>query len=229
MRNRSVKFFCCLGVLTLLVASRANAEVYVYTDKDGNIEFTNVPKHKFFKPLNSTLSSNRSQQFTRRTAPSENANDNNSFRHRGEVSLSKIAKEIKKYYPTMKEASRLYKIPVSLIKAVIYAESAWDKDAVSPAGAQGLMQLMPATAKELGVTDPFDPYQNIMGGTLHLRRLANLFDGDVVLMIAGYNAGHNLVARLGKVPNIPETIDYTRKVLKMYRRFKQEEEQSDQS
>lgn len=104
-----------------------------------------------------------------------------------------------------------------LIKAIIKAESNFDPSAVSPKGAQGLMQLMPATAKSLQVDDPFDPFENIAGGAKHLRSLLDSYGGDVELSLAAYNAGPGHVK--GRVPNIPETRKYVARVLENYQSY----------
>jgi len=105
-----------------------------------------------------------------------------------------------------------------LIKAIIKAESNFDPTAVSPKGAQGLMQLMPATAKDLQVADPFDPQENITGGTKYLRSLLDSFDGDVTLSLAAYNAGPGNVKNA--IPNIPQTQIYVAKVLDNYQVYR---------
>ncbi|WP_394708795.1 lytic transglycosylase domain-containing protein [uncultured Desulfobulbus sp.] len=105
-----------------------------------------------------------------------------------------------------------------LIKAIIKAESNFDPAAVSPKGAQGLMQLMPATAKDLQVTDPVDPQDNIAGGTKYLRSLLDSYGWDVELSLAAYNAGPGKVK--GRMPNIVETKTYVSKVLEEYQSFK---------
>jgi hypothetical protein len=109
-----------------------------------------------------------------------------------------------------------YQLDPNLVKSVIATESGFQRRAVSPKGALGLMQLMPATAARLGVRDPLDPEQNIRGGTKHLRFLMDTFDNKLDLSLAAYNAGENLVLRLGRVPNIPETRDYVRMVTGRY-------------
>lgn len=111
-----------------------------------------------------------------------------------------------------KEASDTYQIPISLLKAVGKQESNFDPKATSRCGAQGIMQLMPATAAELGVTDAYDAKQNIMGGAKYLSQLLSKYDGNTTLALAAYNAGSNNVAKYGGVPPFKETQDYVVKV-----------------
>lgn len=108
-------------------------------------------------------------------------------------------------------ASEAYGVPVELLKAVGKVESSFKADAVSHCGAQGVMQLMPATARSLGVSDSFDPAQNIMGGAKYLRQMLNRFDGDVSKALAAYNAGPGAVNKYGGPP--PYTQGYVNKVL----------------
>ena len=108
-------------------------------------------------------------------------------------------------------ASEAYGVPVNLLKAVAKAESAFDPTAVSHCGAQGVMQLMPATARYLGVNDAFDPAQNIMGGAKYIRMMLDRFDGDVSKALAAYNAGPGAVDKCGGVPSYTQA--YVNKVL----------------
>ncbi len=116
---------------------------------------------------------------------------------------------------------RVLRIPAALVRAIVHAESAFDPTAVSQVGASGLMQLMPDTAERMFVRDIFEPRENIEGGTRYLRVLANMYGGDMVKMIAAYNAGPAAVDRAGgAVPALPETQAYVRKVIALYFQYK---------
>jgi soluble lytic murein transglycosylase-like protein len=114
-------------------------------------------------------------------------------------------------------AARRHGLDPDLVMAVVSVESAFRPGAVSPKGAQGLMQLMPRTAASLGVADAFDPAQNLDGGARHLGQLLTLYDGDLVKALAAYNAGEGAVHRHGGVPPYRETRAYVKKVLEQYR------------
>lgn len=113
-------------------------------------------------------------------------------------------------------AAQLYNIPAELVRSVIAIESAGNAEAISNRGARGLMQLMPVTAGEMYVQDPVDPAQNISGGTRYLRFLANQFNGDMLLVVAAYNAGPEAVRKYHGVPPFEETRQYVRKVMAHY-------------
>src|SRR5690606_12381029 len=159
-----------------------------------------------------------------------------SFSNRGGKKGKLVAREKRKAQPVMpsdtsperfsrydehiRQAAALYQIPEELVRAVILVESNYDPRAVSPADARGLMQLIPATAERMLVTDVFDPRQNIFGGVRYLRILANLFNGDLALTVAAYNAGEHAVMRYGGIPPYAETQAYVRKVLENYQRYR---------
>jgi len=116
----------------------------------------------------------------------------------------------------VQDAATRQHLDPALVKAVIGVESGWNPAALSNKGAQGLMQLIPTTAGELGVGNAFDPEQNVNGGAAYLRTLLDRFHGDLEKSLAAYNAGPGLVERAGGVPNIPETRSYVRKVTDSY-------------
>jgi len=120
------------------------------------------------------------------------------------------------YQSTVQEVSLRYGVDMDLVNAVIRVESNFRPEAVSPKGCLGLMQLHPDTARRFGVRNVFDPVQNIEGGVRYLEFLLDYFQGDLELALAGYNAGENAVIRYGGVPPYPETIDYVKKVRRLY-------------
>ncbi len=128
--------------------------------------------------------------------------------------------DVKALDPLILASSQTHRVPASLIRAVIAIESNFNPNAVSPKGAQGLMQLMPATAKRFGAKNSFDPHDNISAGAKYLRWLLDAFGNDMSLALAAYNAGENAVLRAGnKIPNYLETMQYVPKVLTAYQGF----------
>lgn len=127
-----------------------------------------------------------------------------------------------RYDRWIRDAAQHYQLPETLIRAVIHTESRYNPRAVSRTGAMGLMQLMPATARFLGVSDGFDPRQNIYGGSKYLRLLANMFNGDMVLVLAGYFSGAGAVRKYGGVPPHPGVRRYVKAVLRRYYAYERE-------
>ena len=127
------------------------------------------------------------------------------------------------YESFLREASARYVLPVAFLRAVIRVESNFNPLAVSRCGAVGLMQLMPVNIVSMGVDDPYNPRDNIMGGARLLRKLANAWQGDLVLTLASYNAGEGAVRRAiaqhGGIPKYTETQRYVRRVLSFYRAY----------
>jgi soluble lytic murein transglycosylase-like protein len=115
--------------------------------------------------------------------------------------------------PIIDREATKQKVDAGLVRAVVEAESAYSPCAVSPVGAMGLMQLMPATAESLQVTDPYDPNQNITAGTQYLKQMLERYGGDIAKALAAYNAGPARVDAAGGVPPIPETQEYVRKIM----------------
>lgn len=128
----------------------------------------------------------------------------------------KPAVKSRNFDPIIEKYALEHNLDPSLIRSIIAQESGFNPNAVSLKGAQGLMQLMPSTAARLGVVDSFDPEQNIKGGVKHFRWLMNNFNNDLNLSLAAYNAGENLVQRLGRIPEIKETRDYVKSITKRY-------------
>jgi len=127
-----------------------------------------------------------------------------------------------RYGATIRSAARLYQLPESLVRAVIHTESNYNPNAVSHTGAMGLTQLMPSTARFLGVGRPFDPRQNIYGGAKFLRLLANRFGGDMVLVLAGYFSGAGAVQKYGGVPPHAGVRGYVKAVLRRFYAYERE-------
>lgn len=181
-RWRAIAAFCCAAL-----APQAGAQIYTRTNAHGVLEATNVPDEGGFRltyPGKGTLIHSRGFRSS----------------YRGE------------YDRHIADAASAFNVPLDLVRAIIQVESEYDALAVSSKGAQGLMQLMPFTAQRFGVSDSFDPRQNIFGGVQYLRFLLDLFQGDVGLAAAGYNAGENAVLRHKGVPPYRETRGYVQKV-----------------
>jgi hypothetical protein len=202
--DRGAWLFALMLLGVILTGSSAQADsggIFVCPDGRGNKHFTNTPDSSQCVPFRASKQVSFSH-FNKGTNPlaSRWGGAKNSFAYDREINQC---------------ASR-YRIDPNLVKAVIRAESDFNRHAVSRRGAQGLMQLMPDTARELRVADPFNARQNIDGGTRYLRTMLDLFDGDVTLALAAYNAGPTLVRKIRKVPSIPETVMYVKRVLSFY-------------
>ena len=191
------------ALLGLLVPLCGQAQVYKWVDENGIVTYSNVaaPKGQDFQVL----------RFPCYAADPKCRS----------VSWEKVPLNTQAYRTEIRSASQFSDVEESLIRAIIHAESAYQPDAQSPKGAQGLMQLMPATQSELDVSNPFDPEDNIRGGTRYLSQLLTEFDGDYELAAAAYNAGPTAVYKFGGVPPYDETQEYVRRVKILYRRYDQ--------
>jgi soluble lytic murein transglycosylase-like protein len=193
-----------LGLLLAPLVARA-ADLYSYVDDDGVMHFSNAPSDPRYRKVGVKAGGGGIY----RSGPQARARP-----------LPQGTTQ-QKYREHIRTAAEKYRLPEALLLAVMAVESNFDHRAVSEKGAVGLMQLMPATAKEMYVLDAYEPAQNIEGGARYLRILANLYQGDMVKTLAAYNAGPDAVRRAGDaVPDIPETREYVRKVVALYEAFK---------
>lgn len=210
MRFHLQHYLALLLVITA-GASPAQADIFECRDADGSVHYTNVrPSGPSGQQCRVLVRQQAEPQRATNPSPAPAAN-----RRRSQV-RSRDPARYSRYDAFITEAAQLYELPISLIRAVIRVESDYNPGVVSHAGAQGLMQLMPRTANSMGVQDAFNPRQNILGGTRYLRILANLFNGDLVLTIAAYNAGEGAVTRYRGVPPYRETRRYVGRVLRHY-------------
>jgi soluble lytic murein transglycosylase-like protein len=185
--------------------------IFMRTTADGTVELSNVPVEKSFK-MYVTASETRGEALATNWAePNRKTGD-----ARGTPLLSRVAQ----YRELVAQVARVTNVEARLLHAVIAVESGYDSQAVSTRGATGLMQLMPNTAVRYGVTNVLDPQQNIMGGASYLRDLLEMFNSDINLALAAYNAGQNAVLRHGnRIPPYRETMAYVPKVLAIYRKL----------
>lgn len=201
LRALTLTVFAASSALALLPGEAA-ADIFSYTDDEGVVHFSNKQatdgRYKLY-----LKSPHQRRSGVVPVMPSDGSAD-----------------RFTRYDEHIRQAAILYQIPEALIRAVIMQESNYDPRAVSPAGAQGLMQLMPETGARMQVRDAFDPRENIFGGTRYLRVLANMFNGDLELTIAGYNAGEGAVVRFAGIPPYDETQQYVIRVLTYYRRYR---------
>lgn len=196
-----------LSLLALPLAARGDG-MCTYTDGDGVLVVSNVSTHPNCRQV-------------RRTSAVAGLYRSQALGGPPQSRALPAAGRPGPYLDQVRAAATKYKLPEALILAVMAVESNFDPRALSDKGAMGLMQLMPATARELYVSDAWDPGQNIEGGSRYLRLLANQYAGDMVRTLAAYNAGPDAVRRAGDtVPNIPETQEYVRKVVALYQAYK---------
>ena len=178
------------------------ADIYTYHNEDGQLYFTDKRMGDSYK-----LISIYRPQLTRQST--------------ADYSVKKYKSNQKKFLPHIRYAATQHRLDYKLLQAIIDTESAFNPQAYSKAGAVGLMQLMPSTAKELHVQNSWNPVQNIQGGAKYFRQMLNTFGQDIELSLAAYNAGPNAVKRAGNsIPNYPETKRYVEKVMKTYRKLK---------
>ncbi|KIY40388.1 lytic transglycosylase [Pseudomonas sp. 10-1B] len=181
--------------LIWLAAGAAQADVYISIDAKGGYVLSNVhrPGRHYEKVISEPLA------------------------QAGPANAQMITG--RPYAELVAAAAQAHNVPPALLHALIKAESGYNPKARSPAGAVGLMQLMPDTAREMGVENRLDPEDNVQGGARYLKRMLNLFDNDITLAVAAYNAGPDAVLRRGTVPPFAETRRYVPAVLQEYRKL----------
>ncbi len=198
-------------ILAILNPATSIAEIFRYVDKDGVIHFTNAPTSAKSAPvaLPPLTQANFKKFFP-----------NNScyplYQQRSAFPLGDLPNQ-SAYEPHIRLTCKQHGLDPNLVKAVIRAESGFNPQALSPKGAMGLMQLMPGTARDLGVMNPFEPVQNIDGGARYLRMMLDRF-GTLPLALAAYNAGPEAVQKHGGIPPYDETQIYVKRVMDIYNR-----------
>ncbi len=183
-------FSSILFVPFFFICPLTQADIFVTEDQNGILQFTNKPISK------------KSRIYIKDASPKKKGPYNS-----------------QKFDEVISEASQKHGISFSLLKAVIKVESDFNPEAVSSKGAKGLMQIMPFNYKLLNIKNPFNPFENIMGGTYYLKMMIKRFQGDLVLALAAYNAGPQAVGKYKQVPPFPETKNYIAKVIKYYKIF----------
>ena len=196
-----MKYFC-LTLALFALAQSAEADIYSYTDAAGIVHISNAPDNRKYRIVVAAQRDGIGSEPTR-----------------SQDQVSQAGKN--RFAPLVAEAARTYQVDAALLHAVISAESGYNPAAVSHKGAVGLMQLMPETARRYGVLNSFDPEQNIRGGTKYLSYLLQLFDNNLELAVAAYNAGENAVISHGyRIPPYRETLGYVPTVLKLQKKYR---------
>jgi soluble lytic murein transglycosylase-like protein len=181
-----------------LIPENMSAAIYSYADENGVLHFSNAPtstRYRYAGPESSMHASIYYSGYYPGYYPGSRMNT---------------------YDDIIREASLHHGMQFELIKAMIHAESNFNPKAISQAGAIGLMQIMPNNLNNFGISDPFDPRDNIMGGTRYLKQLMKKYNSDLSLSLAAYNAGPGAVDKYQDIPPFPETKDYVEKVLTYY-------------
>jgi soluble lytic murein transglycosylase-like protein len=212
-----LKIMLLLGV-ALYCGQATAGTIYKFVDAEGHTYYTNKPKkaYRYIDSSGFAYYSDEPQHSVSKTVFKFRTYTSKDFPTRT-IRYASINK--KRFEGLIEQTASKYQIDPKLVHAVIQTESAYDADAVSSAGAVGLMQLMPATARRFGVNDRNDPYQNVEGGTRYLKHLINLFEDNLHLAVAAYNAGENAVMKYNySIPPYPETQNYVRQVLALYKR-----------
>lgn len=211
-------------IALVAMPSLASAQIYTYETPTGETLITTEKRHQRGYRLIEAVEADRATPRARTSgARSSGASASSATRQPSRPatmgsSTKSFSERERLYDDIIREAAQTYDVPFGFVKAVIRIESAFQKDAVSHAGAMGLMQLMPRTAASLNVTDAFNPRQNIFGGTKFLRILIDRYDGDINLILAAYNAGDVAVRRYDGIP-YAKTRQYVASVYQWYQTY----------
>ena len=211
MRRASIARPAALALSFLAFApSLAHADIYRYVDAKGVIHFSNIPRSGSKKLVYESAKTGRSVYMGYRTGIW-------SSEFYRKVTSAELKRRRAQYEPLILEAAAAQGLDPDLVKAVAHIESGFNSMARSPAGAMGIMQLMPGTADLVDVRNAYDPGDNIAGGCRYLKQMLTRFKGDVTLALAAYNAGPENVDKYGGVPPFQETRDYVNAVSRQHR------------
>lgn len=211
------------GAILMALSAVSWGDIYKYEDLEGNMVYSDRPMKGHYRLLGKSDTPGDGVTVTLGHYQLRWAWDEaetwvkQGQRSPGRIDIASSNVNARKYKSLIDAAARQAGLDKNLLHAVVLAESAYDPRALSPAGAAGLMQLMPATAERYGVTDRYNPAQSLQGGAAYLSDLLELFNNDIRLAVAAYNAGENAVVRYGrKIPPYRETQNYVRKVMSFY-------------
>ena len=227
----------CLVIFISVFSHAAFADIYEYIDESGVAHYSDAPNndnngHDNYVLILKSESVVKSEAPVKSELPVAETSPDNTLTSASSTtkpSTDKLALTPPQLLAQIELSALKHQLDSELIHAVMHVESAYKVKAKSHKGAQGLMQLMPATANRLGVKNSYDPAQNIEGGAKYLRELLTLFNNDLTLTIAAYNAGENAVIRYGnRIPPYKETQSYVPKVLNIYKALMQQREQRKQ-
>ena len=227
--RQGVVRFICLGILSLSFAPLAQGSTDP-TESETEEQAAAIPEragYRSYRDENGVLHVTNVQATPKgvvvhgkaRSGSRARADEQGQFNN--DDSALSVPKRAERYEALIESAAAQYGLPIALVRAVVHTESNYNPQARSSKGAMGLMQLMPATAQWLGVENAYDPAQNIFGGAKFLRLLANRFEGDMVLVLAGYHAGAGAVKKYNGVPPYASTRAYIKAVMRRFYAYRQ--------
>lgn len=199
--------YISVGLVVALSGPVWGDAIYMFSRQDGSVYFSGAPAAPRFSTYNKAGRSDRRLKRLSMSVPS--------------ININSILPDKSRYEPLVDEVARGYQVDSALLHAVISVESRYNPNALSPVGAVGLMQLMPATARRYGVDDALDPEQNLRGGAKYLRDLLKMFGSDIRLALAAYHAGENAVVKYqNNIPPFESTMQFVSRVLELYEKYR---------